>query len=192
MNKEDIGIIMVIATLVIPLAYVAYLCTAGQLAFGSYEVVSELGKNPIIFLVDVILFLLGTTLIITSIEEDKAAKFIGYLYIIPVFNVVVAAVYSIGAAGFPSGLGVFIDAMFISMYNFIVLLSLFLIDLRSKGIGMEVFKKERGTLILIAEFLVYLVLRIQMGPSFPLMAFFMALAIATSFIFYSNFNNNNK
>jgi hypothetical protein len=182
MRREDTGTLLIISTWIIPLIYLSYLSATSQTGFLSYESVSKLGKDPYIFLVDLILFLIGTLLIITGLKTDRSRtlKFINYLYFFPIVNILISGLYSATLNGLPDGLSIYLDGIFITMYNFLILLSLIVIELRVSEISLKSLGKERGIIILISEFIAFAIIRYYTGSSFPLMAAFLIIITATA------------
>ncbi len=169
MKNEDIGSIAILLTWIFPLAYYIYYQLQG---IGGYELIRNMGKNPYLFIIDLVLFYIGITLIVKNVNKDKVRVFLNYLYSIPIINILVAAIYSYSALGFSDGLKIFTDGMLISMYNFLILATLLLIDLNIRMDLTRFLTEEKNIFIVIAEFIIFAILRYFYGPSFIMMIAF--------------------
>ena len=184
MEKEDLGLILIILTWIIPFVYIVYYLLQG-VGFGSYSLIEKIGKEPSLFIIDLILFYIGLILIVKSLNKNKARTFLNYLYLIPIINVLVSGIYSSSIIGFTEGMKIFTEGMFISMYNFLILTTLLLINLNIKESLTKFFVNEKGVLIVIAEFIIFGALRYFYGPSFTMMIIFMIIIPISIYILHS-------
>ena len=183
MKQEDLGSILIILTWITPLIYIIYYLLQG-IGFGTYSLIQKIGKEPLLFIIDLILFYIGLILISKNLDKNKAREFLNYLYLIPIINVLISGIYASSIIGFPDGMKIFIDGMFISMYNLLILTTLLLIDLNTKMNLTKFFINEKGALTVIAEFIIFGVLRYFYGPSFIIMLIFIIVIPVSIYILY--------
>ena len=179
MKNEDMGLIAILLTWIIPLVYVVYYQLQGT---GGYDLIKNMGKDPYLFIVDLVLFYIGIVLIVKNVDRNKVGVFLNYLYSIPIINILVSATYSSSVLGFPDGLKIFTDGMLISMYNFLILTTLLLIDLNIKMNLTRFLAEEKNILVVIAEFIIFAVIRYFYGPSFITMIIFIFIVPISIYI----------
>lgn len=185
MKKQDIGIVLIFLTWIIPITYSILLMLEGQQLW-SLETGLNIGKNPTIFLIDLILFYSGFTLIINGLRgnKEKIKEFLNYIYFIPILNILIAFLYSLFLQGINGIIKIFSEALFISIYNFSILLTLITVDIKIKTPLINLIKDTWKLLILILEFGAYAILVYIAGPSFLTMMVFIALLIITALYLY--------
>lgn len=185
MREEDLGLILIFLTWIIPVIYIGYFISQGM-GFGSYSLIQKIGKDPILFTIDLILFYIGLISVARGLRDNREEirGFLNYLYIFPIINVLISALYSSSCYGFPEGMKIFTDGMFISMYNLLILGTLLLIDLNIKMKISTFPLREKGLLAVLAEFIAFGFLRYFYGPSFILMTVFLIIIPLTIFLLY--------
>lgn len=179
---EDIGILLILTTWITTLAKFIYNTVTG-IDPTSIEAVIQIGKDASLFILNIILFMSGLIILLRAIKDrvDEVKSVINTLYFYPIINIIIASIFSVSLLGL-DGLIIFIKAPFISMYNFIIFLSIFIIELRIIG-GIEIiYKKDRLPVIIALQLFTYIALRIMLGPSFYLMAIFLIIILLTTII----------
>lgn len=184
MKAEDVGFILVILTMVNPVAYLVYQIATGFSPF-SYEILKNVGRNGLLFLIDTALFYCGLLLMLRGLrgDKEKLSYLMTLLYLIPMLNVLVAVGYSCALMGFPEGLALLSEAPLITFYNIMIFLTLLLIDLPTRGPIREFLSKERGPLVLIGILLAFTLVKVTLGTPLYVLVIFLILTIVASYIF---------
>ncbi len=179
MNIRDVGLIALLITWLDTIIYSIYLMINKNISITSIENLYEIGRNPYLFILNVILFSLSIYIVLKNSPENERNILKKVFWGYPIATLLITLIYSLIIAG-GEGLNIFTKSLFIPMYIFVTLLTTFLADLSIKPIKIsEYIKKYSLIFTLIVELAVYLILRILLGASPVLGGTFLLLTILT-------------
>jgi len=179
MNIRDVGLIALLITWLDTIIYSIYLMINKNISITSIENLYEIGRNPYLFILNVILFSLSIYIILKNSPENERNILKKIFWGYPIATLLITLIYSLIIAG-AEGLNIFTKSLFIPMYIFVTLLTTFLADLSIKPINIsEYIKKYLLIFTLTIELTIYLILRILLGASPLLGGTFLLLTILT-------------
>jgi len=166
LEKSDVGIVLILITYLTTLGYIMFEYYIGNIDL-PYKIAFVVGKSPYLFILNLILYLIGSYLLMNGvlINKEELEPMIDMLFFfIPTLNLVIAFLFLVVTAGGESILYFGTEVYFILMYNFLLYLIGIVISLRGIVLSREV-KIIIGYLLLIA---LYAIIRIYLGV-YPLL-----------------------
>jgi len=180
MKRRDIGIILIMLTYLTMLGAVVY----HQLNIGfkdAVDVAIYIGKNPYLFILNLILYFIGGYLLINDFRNnpDKLNNIIDMIFfVIPTINIVSALIYLAALAG---GEGILIfssGTYFILMYNTI----LYIIGISLQTKIRVKYRDIKIILGFIAIFVIYILFRLFIGVYPIIETIFLIIAIGYAYL----------
>jgi len=178
--SEDIATILLLLTWINPLGFLIYHVAVLHHPL-NYNMILKLGKDPVLFLTDIVFFEVSVYLFITSkhIREREKRDIIKMCYLVPVMNILLSLIGGAIFSGLHGFVYILIEAPFISMYNLLIALYLIALNMRIRPKPLIPTKHMIVGLAVIIEFAIYAILRYFYGPSFYLLISFL-IAIVVS------------
>lgn len=174
MEKSDIGIILIFITYLTTIGYIIFEYYIGNIDL-PYKIAFVIGKSPYLFILNLVLYLIGSYLLINGVSRNKEEldPMIDMLFFfMPTLNLVIAFLFLVMTAGGEGILYFGTEVYFILMYNFLLYLIGIVISLRGIVLSKEV-KISIGYLLLIA---LYAMIRIYLGV-YPLLEITMIVIV---------------
>jgi len=177
MDKRDIGIILVLAPLITTIARAIYQYTVTT---DPLDIFIAVGSDPILFIANVGLYLLGGYLIVTNSAQDMRDLWINLLYfLVPTIVFLGHVIYIAAVAGLGRLTLLAETAQFPLYFAFVTILSGIVILLSGGSPNKPSLLYGASFLALV---LLYGVIRIVIGIVAPIVYAFIGLAIAMSLI----------
>ena len=174
MSRTDLGLILVLGTYAVMFGFIGY----QGFTYGFKDLVEVAyvpGKNPILFIINLILYLAGSYLILDSFrgDVDRVNEAVDILFfIVPSVNIISAFLYLIAVSGGEGLIEFGTEVYFILMYN--VILYIIGVSLLVRRIDFTKLPKE--ILGYIGILILYVVIRLSIGV-IPAIQFIILLLI---------------
>ena len=161
MSRTDLGLILVLTTYIVMFGFIGYQgFTQGFKDL--VEVAYVPGKNPILFIINIVLYLAGSYFILNSFRGnvDRINEAVDILFfIIPSINIISAFLYLVAVSGGEGLIEFGTEVHFILMYN--VILYFVGVSLLIKKIDFTKLPKE--ILGYLGILIVYVIIRLSIG-----------------------------
>ena len=171
-RKADIGILSITGTYLTMFIYLIYAYISGELK-NSVDIAFKIGKNPYLFIINLVLFMIGGYLILQDIEVKDREKVRDILFfLIPTANLVLAFLYLLAVSGGEGAIYFSSEVYFILMYNTL----LYLIGILTSIKRIEISKEVRIILGYVLLFAVYALVRLFIGV-YPVVEFLFLIIV---------------
>ena len=179
MNIRDLGLIILLITWLDTIIYSIYLTLNNNIPVTSIENINNIGRNPYLFILNVILFSLSIYIVLKNSPKNEARILKKIFWVYPITTLLITLIYLVIIAG-AHALDIFTKALFIPMYIFITLFTTFLVDLSIKPIQISDYTKKYMLILTLAvELIIYIILRILFGASPLLGGTFLLITVVT-------------